>query len=354
MLVEARTPSPRRIVTLPLLLLLLPCLSACAPVSTLVTAPAPCHVAEANPVRWMVPAQSSRLERARTPCGSIGLPIVRNGRTSSAASSGSLFVISWNVATGRGDVEGLIRELEAEERHEGRPKPDVVLLLQEAMRVIRRDDSPVQASEDVSSIAWRLGMNVAYVPSMPHRSHRARRWLEDRGNAVLSTLPLGDITALELPLARQRRVAVGAAVELDPARLTVLSLHLDTRVPLFAGSVFAGPFARERQAVAVLDALRSAFPRGPLIVGGDFNTVAGIHEPAVRVMERQQFARVACGSPITHRWGWALDHLFASDASIVQNCARLRERFGSDHHPLVARVDVQEAMRVTRRDQNPR
>ena len=89
----------------------------------------------------------------------------------------------------------------------------------------------------------------------------------------------------------------------------------------------------------MLDALRSAFPRGLLIVGGDFNTVAGIHEPAIRVMERQ-FARVACGSSITHRWGWALDHLFASDPSIVQNCTRLRERFGSDHHPLVARVDV--------------
>ena len=31
---------------------------------------------------------------------------------------------------------------------------------------------------------------------------------EDRGNAILSTLPLSDLTAIELPLERQRRVAL--------------------------------------------------------------------------------------------------------------------------------------------------
>ena len=41
---------------------------------------------------------------------------------------------------------------------------------------------------------------------------------EDRGNAIISTEPLLDPFALELPLARQRRVALGAAVRSRRAR----------------------------------------------------------------------------------------------------------------------------------------
>ena len=40
----------------------------------------------------------------------------------------------------------------------------------------------------------------------------ARTRPEDRGNAILSTLPLHDYAGIELPLERQRRVALAATV----------------------------------------------------------------------------------------------------------------------------------------------
>jgi endonuclease/exonuclease/phosphatase family metal-dependent hydrolase len=245
---------------------------------------------------------------------------------------GTLFVISWNVAIGHGRVEKLVQHLADEEHRAGRPGPDFILLLQEAYRA-----SDASEREDVRSIAADLRLNLAYVPSMPNRGGDWTARGNDRGNAILSTLPLYDITAIELPLVRQRRVALVARVDVDGSPLRVVSVHLDTRRPLLAGSIFSGPPSRERQADALLDALASAETEGPTIIGGDFNSIGGLGEPAIRRME-DEYARIACGSPITQRWGFALDHVFASDPSILRGCARLDRRYGSDHHPLVARL----------------
>jgi endonuclease/exonuclease/phosphatase family metal-dependent hydrolase len=273
---------------------------------------------------------------------------------------GSLLVISWNVAVGAGDVERLLRALTDQERKAGRRDPEFVLLLQETYRagepvparyasyarVPRRIAIGARQKRDVVSLATRLGMNYVYVPSMRNGEAASGVPAEDRGNAILSTLPLKDITAIELPLEHQRRVAVAARVPADGSLLTVVSVHLDTRRDLRRGSIFAGPAARRRQAAALVDALASRGHAQPIVVAGDFNTVAGPREPAIRSME-ERFRRVSCGNPLTHRWHLQLDYVFASDPALLADCDRLSNRFDSDHHPLVARVRLSNPMPVT-------
>src|SRR5690349_20457015 len=115
---------------------------------------------------------------------------------------------------------------------------------------------------------------------------------EDRGNAIVSTEPLIDPVALELPLARQRRVTLGAAVNVQTAegikRLELVDAHLE---PLSSPNtlwVFKNP--REAQARAILRLLDE--PRYKdrdrtlgVVVGGDFNTVrSGAHEGAIHML----------------------------------------------------------------------
>ena len=51
---------------------------------------------------------------------------------------------------------------------------------------------------------------MLYAPSM--RNGESAGGGEDRGNAIVSTLPLADPTVIELPLERQRRVVVAASI----------------------------------------------------------------------------------------------------------------------------------------------
>ena len=74
------------------------------------------------------------------------------------------------------------------------------------------------------------GLHAFYVPSM----RNGEKTREDRGNAILSTLPLSDPVILELPHERQRRVAAGVRVEGvdadgEPFSLRFLSVHLENR-----------------------------------------------------------------------------------------------------------------------------
>ena len=97
---------------------------------------------------------------------------------------------------------------------------------------------------------------MVYVPSM----RNGPELQEDRGNAIVSTEPLIDPIALELPFERQRRVAIGASVQVRTIagieRLNLLDVHLE---PLSAPAslwIFRNP--RRRQVAAVLDLLRTS------------------------------------------------------------------------------------------------
>ena len=311
-------------------------LSGCAqPVSTLTATMPVCPDVKGagTPITWMAPAGRADLERSRKACESLGPVVVQAiGRERTEPPSGAVFVVSWNVAIGSGQVNGLMTLLRTEERQANRPDPEFILLLQEAIR--DAEGSP----DSVLSLSAQFGMDAVYIPSMANAGAGAAAGARDRGNAILSTLPLHDLMAVELPFVRQRRVAIAAAVDVNGLDLTVVSVHLSTRESLLRGSLFSAPHARGRQASAMLAALGSLRRSGPIIVGGDFNTFAGSGEPAIRLMQ-QRFARIACGSPITHQWGLSLDYLFSTETSIVEDCGRLRNRYGSDHHPLVARLE---------------
>lgn len=337
-----------------LLLLCAGAIAACSGVSRRLEWPTPlCRAATRLnvPVKWLGPSDPYAIEGNGAYCDAVGPLAIAERGPAGAPRDGDLLIVSWNMAVGAGDLERLLQTLESDERSAGRGSPDFVILLQEAYRIgdavppryAPHARAPTRIAHgrregrDVVSLAERLQMHFVYAPSMRNGAVDERWPAEDRGNAILSTLPLQDFAVVELPFEHQRRVAVTASVATDGARLTLASVHLDTRRPLLRGSIFAGPAGRHRQAVALRDALATLSGGTPAIVGGDFNTIGGSREPAIRSFE-ERFARVGCGSPHTHWTKFHLDYLFATNPSLLTRCDRPDERFDSDHHPLVARL----------------
>ncbi|MEO7158873.1 MAG: hypothetical protein ABI039_15005, partial [Vicinamibacterales bacterium] len=211
-----------------------------------------------------------------------------------------LAIVSWNAHLAEGDLPALIGKLKAGDLTSGRPVEHFVLLVQELFR--RGDGVPEFEVTDRSAFAVRprdpesldiddhvarLGLSILYVPSM----RNGPELREDRGNAIVSTEPLLDPLALELPLARQRRVALGAAVEVQtgvgPRRLELIDAHLEPLSSPRTLWVFQNP--RGAQVRAILTLLSgSRYSDNPhiagVVVGGDFNTVrAGAREEAYRL-----------------------------------------------------------------------
>ena len=304
-----------------------------------------------EPIAWIAPLdQHDRLDAW---CATTGPPVVEPlpARLPDAASGiDALAVVTWNLHGGAADLGELVRRLKAGSLTNGRRVERFVLLLQEAYRADRAvPDAPVPgvrpprpvgvggfSRADVVLWAESLGLALYYVPSMRNGPPPATQ--EDRGNAILSTEPLSNFEAIELPLERQRRVAIAAAISGrspagTPWTLRVVSAHLESSAPARKLWVLAtGP--RHRQAHGLLDALE---PDRPIVLGGDFNSWFGSWEPAYRT--------VAAALPdISRRDGRAtygrifrLDHLFSRlpDGWSV-TVARLDDRMGSDHFPILA------------------
>jgi endonuclease/exonuclease/phosphatase family metal-dependent hydrolase len=255
-------------------------------------------------------------------------------------SKDGLILATWNIHEGGGDLERFVEYLRRP-RNDPRASPAVVILLQEVARAnesvpdefpstvrapgrIRPDRAP---SFDIAAVAHTLGMSLAYVPSMRNgRSIESGR-REDRGSAILSTLPLADIVGIELPWVSQRRVAVMATViarrDGAPWSLRVISVHLDNRP---SRSIQAAALARFAKTLAHDD--------GPLVIGGDLNTWFGPAEAAVRQLDAVVPRITACGDRATVRLGLRLDHLFTTLApETMSRCEIAHEFFGSDHRP---------------------
>jgi endonuclease/exonuclease/phosphatase family metal-dependent hydrolase len=272
----------------------------------------------------------------------------------------ALVVLSWNVWIGRGRLGEMISRIQAGDlAHAGAdPAVPLVVLLQEAYR---SDSSiPLTSSgpagrvliaqlgqqEDVVETARRIRLNLRYAPSMRNGVLQS-----DRGNAILSTVPLSDARAIELPLVLQRRVAVSAAVKIGGSAIRLTSAHLDPRGP--PGHRWLGAAGRARQA----EHLVASIPDETAILGADLNLGRGRSEPAWRVLGEAGFT---FGVPPTFpRWKHTfhalprlvLDYLLVRDRRGVVERAhihRLDEHpkdrgprvFGSDHHPLLARLDL--------------
>lgn len=292
-------------------------------------------------------------------CSTVG-PAVRVATPGLLADGiDSVALISWNAHVGGGDVVRLVRDLRTGQLTAGRPVAHFVLLLQEVHRagsqvpnvgtepVPRRiaASPPGAGRVDILQAADRLGLELYYVPSMANGRAQGVEPAEDRGNAILSSLPLDALTAIELPFEAQRRVAVAATFRGTtttgvPWQLRVVSAHLDhrSRGPRFLASLGAGRLRQARALVAALE------PGLPTILGGDLNTWSvEILEAAVPFL--QQYFSEPARAPLeaTYSTGWGfrrrLDHLmFRLPEGYAGRARTLEARYGSDHHPLLGWV----------------
>ena len=298
-----------------------------------------------------------RLERWRQ---NVGAPVALDLAGATGADSRSIVVLSWNVWIGRGRLTEVISRLRDGEfgRHGADPDLPLIVLVQEAFR----SDSSVppvpsgQAGrvlvaglgpqEDIVETAKLLGLSLRYAPSMRNSVARS-----DRGNAILSSLPLEEAHAFELPLVLQRRVAVSATVSLGGAKLRLVSAHLDPRGR--PGHRWLGAAGRELQARHLL----SSVTDDTVVLGADLNLGRGRYERAWRLLGEAGFS---FGVPPTlPRWR----HTFHALPRLILDYVLIRDRrgsiregrvhrldehprdrgprvFGSDHHPLLARIDL--------------
>jgi endonuclease/exonuclease/phosphatase family metal-dependent hydrolase len=263
-----------------------------------------------------------------------------------------LVTLSWNAHLAEGELAELIARLQAGALTNGRPVERFVLLVQELYR--RGDEVPAFDVRDRSAFAIlprdpdafdaddyaaRLGLSLIYVPSMRNGSELR----EDRGNAIISTEPLLDPVAIELPLARQRRVAVGAAVQVSTPRglerLELVNAHLEPLSSPKTLWVFQDP--RAAQVRAILDLLSATRYRDAagVVWGGDFNTVrGGDGEQAYRDARAWSSSLALEDRRSTHMMG-RLDYLFFRlSPEWAATTRRLDDRFGSDHYPVLGLI----------------
>lgn len=306
-------------------------------------------------MHWKAPRDPDDAAALQGWCLAVGGPVqsAPTPAPTSAAFADGLAILVWNLHVGGGDLERLLGGLRAGEFTGGRAVDHFVLLLQEAVRVgdsvpppgldgaisASAIGSPVDPSRSIEALAERNGLFAFYAPSM--RNGAAPR--EDRGNAILSTLPLSDLAALELPWERQRRVAVAASVALPRAEgrartLRVVSAHFDnsSRLSRLWRSFGAG---RLRQARALAEWIDG---EDAVVLGGDFNTWwDGSEEDAVMLLRERFPLPRRLPLDVTYQppyglpqrqadylllrlpSGWEADYRVASDWG------------GSDHAPLI-------------------
>ena len=198
---------------------------------------------------------------------------------------------------------------------------------------------PRRPALDITGIANRFGLSVAYVPSMRNGPATGLGEREDRGNAVLSTEPMSDIRAIELPFGKQRRVAVAATV--TPRRSTpirVVVTHFDTNSD------------RVRQADALVERLGPLLDL-PVIVGGDLNARRGVDDRTVAAVGRV-VPLESCGTGRTSRWPLRLDLLLfflvgrhdfmfsTLGSDVPRSCQTLPDSYDSDHLPLLLEIEM--------------
>jgi endonuclease/exonuclease/phosphatase family metal-dependent hydrolase len=320
--------------------------AACARMPPPAMAPARSGSCRSADVHWIGPADAGNRTRLDSWCAGVGQPAVFHASGNSAAIAiEDVVFVSWNVHVGNGDLESFVSDLRAGRLTGGRSVDHFVLLLQEAVRS-GADVPPFGAGAstaraiaahgphetDIVTLARDLGLSLLYIPSMRNGAD-ADGPAADRGSAILSTLSLDDPVAIELPGERQRRVAIFAtlgAVSSAGQSVSVGVVHLDALGAPGRLWVFGTPFMRELQARS----LESLLPARALVVGADLNTWHGAGEPAPRRIAQ------ALGTPVAQPGkdssARVLDYLFFRlPGHLAAEYSTAKEKYGSDHHPLV-------------------
>ena len=310
-----------------------------------------CDARAGQNIHWVRAFDEKDREAIDEWCAGVGPPARINARQPQEVFTGSFAVVAWNTHVGAGDIDALVADLRSGRLTGGAPVATFALLLQEVSRAGPEVPSTRKARWagairlprlspriDVIAAAGRLGLSLVYVPSM--RNGPPGETSDDRGNAILATLPLDEVTAIELPQERQRRVAVQATVAIraeDGGTLPIrfVSTHFTNMVMHHLWLLSES--GRLRQARA----LGRALPKeGALIVGGDFNSWFGFRDAAYRQLAEQ--ARRADVEDRRATFGpMRLDHiLFRLPAGWRTTLRRGESKYGSDHYPLVALVET--------------
>lgn len=328
--------------------------SGCTGGYKLVHQPLAVDVPTAAPaVSWLSPELPGDLASLGRWRRSVGPPVSLTPTSNTTnASADKLVVVNWNVHVGGGDLPRLFADV----RREAGDGVPIVFLLQEAYRsgpevptALNRTDTFASvirgirsdgSREEIESMAQALGLHAYYVPSM--RNGNPLTSDEDRGNAILSTLPLTDLTAIELPFEAQRRVAVAATVNGvtragRPWRLRVASAHLDNLVGARRLWIAGGELGRTRQARGLVAALQN---EAPLVLGADLNSWFGFRDSAYLEAARAFPQTVVSDRRSTFRGLLRLDHLFFRlEDGWTANFRRAEKNYDSDHYPLIGSVD---------------
>lgn len=306
---------------------------------------APCGADPSGPIQWRYLDDADERDESARWCVGVGPPVIRGGDPTAELPSNMLTIVTWNTHVGGGDVQAFVKDLRAGRLSSGRPVTRFVLLLQEAVRrgaaVPRQVPATMRSArriahsstEDILSLADSLHLALFYVPSMRNGGLSDE---EDRGNAVLASVPLGGYTAFELPFERQRRIALEVSVPIagrtGPRSLRLATAHLTNMVGHHLWMF--SEFGRTRQA----EALARALDDEPMVLGGDFNTWFGDADAAYRALARR-FARVDETDTRPTFGVLRLDHFFVRlPPGWHFTYHRADDRYGSDHYPLVGEL----------------
>jgi endonuclease/exonuclease/phosphatase family metal-dependent hydrolase len=297
-------------------------------------------------VQWLAPDEGRERARLNRWCAGVGeAESVVRGDVGGAvvAQMSDVVFVSWNVHVGSGDVRSFVNDLRAGVHTDGRRFPHYVLLLQEAVRTGRVPAFAPDAAGakripphdpvlpiDIVRVSDELGASLIYVPSMRNGSSAADP-AEDRGSAIVSTIPMHAPMAIELPGERQRRVVISAQIGTFSAAV----VHLDALGGSRRLRLFWTPWMRDMQ----VRTTASILPNGPLVVGADLNTWHGRDELAARHLA--QLFRTTPLSVDRHGLGLrVLDYMFfRTGTNRRARYRQLARKYGSDHRPLVGWVE---------------
>jgi len=273
----------------------------------------------------------------------------------------SVLIVAWNNHVGGGALERFVDDLRAGRLTGGDSVHHFVLLLQEVYRsgpeVPALGTDMLYAGEiDAASVSgnrtdiadWAAShpeLAVFYAPSMRNGAQSGVDAPEDRGSAIVTSLPFAEPVAYELPVVRQRRVVAAGVVAGrtsagEPWYLHVASVHLENR-PEGARNPER---ARLEQAHWLLDALPDS---GLAVLGGDMNTWMRGPDEVVVWRARQAYPDtppIPTGPTYQQAGGvlrMYLDYLFfRTDDATVTGYRRVPDTYGSDHFPVLAWVHL--------------
>ncbi|MGW8283700.1 MAG: endonuclease/exonuclease/phosphatase family protein [Gemmatimonadota bacterium] len=311
---------------------------------------------------WARPEAEGEQSRLDRWCAATGGPVVRHAFVpdeipGEVTPVDSLVVVLWNVEVGSGSLVQLLADqldvsCSADAGSDGGRLP-FVALIQEAYRAsydipeipegvalpsrLGRSVSPEERT-DIVEIARDCNLSLFYAPSMRNGTETEDEIPEDRGNAILSSVPLTGFAAIELPLETQRRVAV-AALAHPPGRdpIRVVSFHFDVAANLLR-VLISGNSTRLQQGlglVQAIDEIDAGESRPVAVLGGDANSWSE-KETVVRHL-RELYPESPVPTSEGTRGSYPTDHMFVrasdgSNVSVVDGSYRIiPDTYGSDH-----------------------